>query len=90
MLFARSYSRRRFSSYVKKEPPALPFVCTFRVRLRTCVRGVMMSKEVASMKLPSKSEAARWTLRMAGTQKPPEPLLRAWKTWGRETPKEWQ
>jgi hypothetical protein len=26
----------------------------------------------------------------AGMQKPPEPLLRAWKAWGHETPKEWQ
>ena len=96
------------------------------------------------MKLPSKSQVARWTLRMlyepferaqvytpglddrpcvqyasvsdkrrarlfaytarnrygalalmrltlaAGMQKPPEPLLRPWKTWGFEVPKEWQ
>jgi hypothetical protein len=26
----------------------------------------------------------------AGMQKPPESLLRAWKTWGHETPKEWR
>lgn len=104
----------------------------------------MMSKEIAPMKPPLKSQGARWILRLvyrpferaqfytpgldgrprvqyasvsdqqrarlfaytarnrygaralmrltlaAGIQKPPEPLLRAWKTWGRETPKEWQ